>query len=83
MLKLASWNVNGLRAVNRKGEFLPFLKKYKPEVYPAFVSKIKNNYIMNTLIRVRSDMWPDPALSAILYSLPPSFTVKVDPESIL
>ena len=32
MLKLASWNVNGLRAVNRKGAFVPFLNKYKPDV---------------------------------------------------
>lgn len=32
MLKLASWNVNGLRAVNRKGLFLPFLKEHKPDI---------------------------------------------------
>lgn len=28
---LASWNVNGIRAVHKKGLFEPFVKKYKPD----------------------------------------------------
>ena len=31
-LKLISWNVNGLRAVLRKGTFVPFVKEHKPDV---------------------------------------------------
>lgn len=31
-MRIASWNVNGIRAVHKKGLFLPFLKKYKPDV---------------------------------------------------
>ena len=27
-----SWNVNGIRAVHRKDEFMPFIKKYKPDI---------------------------------------------------
>lgn len=27
-----SWNVNGIRAVHKKGVFLPFIKKYKPDI---------------------------------------------------
>lgn len=27
-----SWNVNGIRAVHKKGNFMPFIKKYKPDV---------------------------------------------------
>lgn len=27
-----SWNVNGIRAVHKKGLFLPFIKKYKPDI---------------------------------------------------
>lgn len=30
--KIFSWNVNGLRAVNKKGEFVPFIKKYQPDI---------------------------------------------------
>ncbi|MDO8624355.1 MAG: exodeoxyribonuclease III [bacterium] len=31
-MRIVSWNVNGIRAVHRKGVFVPFLKKYKPDV---------------------------------------------------
>ena len=31
-VKLISWNVNGIRAVHKKGLFLPFIEKYKPDV---------------------------------------------------
>jgi exodeoxyribonuclease-3 len=31
-MKIISWNVNGIRAVHKKGLFLPFLKKYKPDI---------------------------------------------------
>lgn len=29
---LASWNVNGIRAVNNKGLFVPFVKKFNPDI---------------------------------------------------
>lgn len=32
MLKLYSWNVNGIRAVWNKGEFQKFVKKYQPDI---------------------------------------------------
>lgn len=31
-MKIISWNVNGIRAVHRKGLFLPFIEKYKPDI---------------------------------------------------
>ncbi len=31
-MKIISWNVNGIRAVHKKGLFLPFINKYKPDV---------------------------------------------------
>lgn len=31
-MKIVSWNVNGLRAVHRKGLFVPFIEKYKPDI---------------------------------------------------
>jgi exodeoxyribonuclease-3 len=31
-MRLASWNVNGVRAVNRKGLFAPFLQQLNPDV---------------------------------------------------
>lgn len=32
MIKLFSWNVNGIRAVIKKGEFQKFISKYKPDI---------------------------------------------------
>lgn len=31
-MKIISWNVNGIRAVIKKGVFLPFIEKYKPDI---------------------------------------------------
>jgi exodeoxyribonuclease-3 len=31
-MRIVSWNVNGIRAVHKKGVFAPFLKKYKPDI---------------------------------------------------
>ncbi|HEY4515946.1 MAG TPA: exodeoxyribonuclease III [Candidatus Paceibacterota bacterium] len=31
-MKIVSWNVNGIRAVHRKGLFAPFVDKYKPDI---------------------------------------------------
>lgn len=31
-MKIISWNVNGIRAVHKKGFFVPFVEKYKPDI---------------------------------------------------
>lgn len=31
-MKIISWNINGIRAVHKKGLFLPFIKKYSPDI---------------------------------------------------
>lgn len=31
-MRIVSWNVNGIRAVHRKGLFLPFIKQLKPDI---------------------------------------------------
>lgn len=31
-MKIISWNVNGIRAVHKKGLFLPFINKHKPDI---------------------------------------------------
>lgn len=31
-MKIISWNVNGIRAVNKKGFLIPFIKKYNPDI---------------------------------------------------
>src|SRR3989338_2477058 len=31
-MNIISWNVNGIRAVHKKGGFLRFIEKYKPDI---------------------------------------------------
>jgi exodeoxyribonuclease-3 len=31
-MRIASWNVNGIRAVHKKGNFVPFIEKHKPDI---------------------------------------------------
>lgn len=31
-MKLVSWNVNGIRAVHRRGHFLPFIEAFRPDI---------------------------------------------------
>lgn len=31
-MKIISWNVNGIRAIHKRGDFLPFIKTYKPDM---------------------------------------------------
>src|SRR5207253_647827 len=32
LMRIASWNVNGIRAVHKKGLFVPYVQKYKPDL---------------------------------------------------
>lgn len=31
-MKIISWNVNGIRALHKKGFFIPFIERYKPDI---------------------------------------------------
>mgnify|MGYP001576925351 CR=1 FL=1 len=32
MIRIFSWNINGIRAVDKKGLFVPFVEKFKPDI---------------------------------------------------
>lgn len=68
------------------------LEKYDPQIFSAFIGKIKGQYITNTVIKVDREEWPLPKdkkdfmdnnLHKILSTLPPSFSINVDPEDLL
>lgn len=46
-MKIISWNVNGLRAVHKKGLFLPMVEKYKPDI--ICLQEIKSKKDQNEL----------------------------------
>lgn len=56
---------------------------YPVDVFPAFVSLPRGLVSMHCLIRLPKGKWPDKDLIEKLMSLPPSYTINVDPESLL
>jgi len=68
------------------------LGNYEPQIFSAFISKIKGQYITNTVIKVDPKIWLLPVnekievnkiLAEKLAQLPPSFSINVDPEDLL
>jgi len=59
------------------------LEEYEPLVFPNLKDEAGKNYSLNILLRLDPVKWPELKLLAILKNLPPSFLIKVDPESIL
>ncbi len=56
---------------------------YKVEMFPALIATVRNQFIMHALVTLPTGKWPDEKLLAALRSLPPRYSVNVDPESIL
>ena len=78
---------------NTKRNFLEIFKEYNPEIFSGFLVKIKDKYVTNILIKIKREKWSLPELSANssieksllerLLSLPPSFSIKIDPEDLI
>ena len=43
IMKIISWNINGIRAVHKKGLFVPFIEKYKPDILFLQETKAKQD----------------------------------------
>ena len=68
------------------------LGNYEPQIFSAFISRIKGKYITNTVIKVNPKIWPLPVndkqnidedLKRKLRQLSPAFSINVDPEDLL
>ena len=67
--------------------------EYHPNIFSGFVSKLKNKYVTNTLLKLEVQKWSLPELlnnSSIdqnlftkLSSLPSDFEIYIDPEDLL
>jgi len=53
------------------------------DIFPAFTASTRGNSLIHGLIRIDTHIWPNTELIARLKSLPPSVSVRVDPESLL
>lgn len=79
--------------IKAKEVLVRMFQEYKPEIFSGFIAKLKNKYVINALIKMDCKKWSLPEISAgssidknlleKLLSLPPSFSVNVDPEDLL
>lgn len=69
-----------------------FLGGYEPQIFSAFIGKVKGLYITNTIIKIDPNLWPlltddkkrvSEHLKENLYRLSPAFSINVDPEDLL
>jgi len=68
------------------------LGAFDPQIFSAFVGKVRGQYVTNTVIKINPKLWPLPTSSESirdtelfqkLSRLPLSFSVNVDPEDLL
>jgi primosomal protein N' len=69
--------------VKQMEEAQNILDPIEVEVFPAFTQTIKGNQVLHGLMRLSREKWPDTTLREKIQSLPPSVTIKVDPETLL
>lgn len=70
-------------ALNAMEHLKTSLSHWTVTVFPAFIATIKNQFIMNALIKLRPGEWPNEELLEHLRALPPSYAINVDPESLI
>ena len=59
------------------------IKPYEIDIFPAFTSSGRGNSNIHGLLRIDPIRWPDQRLVNLLRNLPPSVSVRIDPESLL
>ena len=52
-MRIITWNVNGLRAIHRKNEFLPFIEKHKPDVLCLQETKASPEQLSDELLNIK------------------------------
>lgn len=69
-----------------------YLGIYEPQIFSAFIGRLRGQYITNTVIKVDPNNWRvpidrgignDQILKEKLFGLPPNFLINVDPEDLL
>lgn len=60
-----------------------FFVGYNINIYPGFVNEVKNKNVLNALIIIDKDNWPDLNLKEKILSLPQKFSVDVNPDNLL
>ena len=84
---------NKIETIDVRKFLLENFKEYNPEIFTGFITKLKDRFITNALIKIEAQNWSLPELShnskidEVLYekllSLPINFSINVDPEDLL
>jgi len=83
---------NKIESEKAKNYLEKILQDYDPQIFSAFIGKIKGEFVTNTIIKIDPNIWPLPTsdkniinedLAFKLSSLPFSFSVNIDPEDLL
>ena len=83
---------NAIETEKARGFIDKYLGGYEPQIFSAFIGKIKGQYITNTVIKIDPNLWPllpddkkiiSEHLKENLSHLPPVFSINVDPEDLL
>jgi primosomal protein N' (replication factor Y) len=82
LVKLSSGGTKD-RVTEDMNQIKETLKDYTVDVFPAFVALPRGHVGMHALVRVPKKDWPDKKLISLIETLPQSFTVNINPESLL
>ncbi|MFA6463519.1 MAG: exodeoxyribonuclease III [Candidatus Paceibacterota bacterium] len=78
-MKIISWNVNGIRAVHKKDLFLPFVRKYDPDIICLQETKAEKHQSQIDLVNYK-EFWNSAIKKG--YSGTAIFS-KIEPENVL
>lgn len=59
------------------------IKEYNPTIFPAFIKSKNKNIILNIIIKLDKNEWPNKELSDTLLSFPPNVKIDASPASLL
>lgn len=83
LLVKISWSGDEKAARARSEYMRKLFAQYSPRIFPAFTQRVRNRWRINCLLKFPKSSWPNEEALRSLFSLPPDFTVEVDPEDLL
>ena len=60
-----------------------FLEPFPADLFPGFDNPAARHITMHALLKIKSEEWPARALLEKLRALPPSFKIRVDPDTLI
>jgi len=78
-----SWSGSEAGAKEKAERIRALFEEYSPRIFPAFAQIVRGRTRIHCVLKVERESWPNEDILRRLFSLPPEFTVSVDPEDLL